>query len=182
MFFLFFRFSSQTCQNKQGPFSLYHGMCQKNLIGSFQINLKRKSNFSGQCLVCFVFNVILNLLPQLLMWRRAIHGWSLAVNKDDASDRCCLVSKLYRRNWPTELEFLLHFRRRWHYAATALSYTYPLLPSTCCSFFCWPWIWAGVFSPSIVDYWRTILCSDSTWGKRVASLKAKVNINRLKIC
>jgi hypothetical protein len=25
-----------------------------------------------------------------------------------------------------------------HYTATALSYIYALLPSTCCSFFCWP--------------------------------------------
>jgi hypothetical protein len=76
-----------------------------------------KSIFSGQYLVCLILGKFLFRKLHLLMWRhtqRSSTGGLSPVNKNNVSNRCCLVSKLYRRNWPTELEFLLlHFRRRW---------------------------------------------------------------------
>lgn len=72
------------------PFFSIPRAVQKNLIGSFQINLKRKSNFSGQCLVCFVFKMILNLLPHVLMWRRhtqrSTGGLSLSIKTTRLTD------------------------------------------------------------------------------------------------
>jgi hypothetical protein len=116
--FRFFRFSSRTCQNKQGPLFLPWGLGSADRFywSLRNIYMENLSLADNQLFVLFCWIFILKTASAFMdvTTHAAIHGWSVAVNKDDVSNRCCLVSKLYRRNWPTELEnFLPHFRRRW---------------------------------------------------------------------